>query len=450
MGTSLENDAPSSNAPRSAIALCCANLRPGGVQRMTLLIAECLLRRGWPVDLLLAENEGQISLPEDPGLRILPLAQSSTLAGRGAVVLADPRGLPVNLRPLVLPVNGFPTLRILPALARYLRDERPRAVFAPMPDFVFSTTLARRLAGSDTRIVASFRSHLTGGLSAKNKARGRTFLPALRRALGQVSAIHAVSHAVADDLAETCALDRQAVHVFHSPTLSGDVEALAAAPVEHPWLAPEREVPVVVAVGRISPQKDYETLFHALALARQERPLRLIVVGDDSPLANADGRSKKITRAVNLLEELELENAIDFVGYQENPLAWIAKADVFALSSRFEGLPNVVIEALACGRSVVATDAPGGTAEILEGGRYGHLVAVGDAQALARALLDAVEMPADPATQKARAADFGWEASLAAYEALLTGEAQAEADVPRRLRGDAPQHGGGMVKAANK
>lgn len=436
MGISRKTDAPPGTASRNAIALCCANLRPGGVQRMTLLIAECLLRRGWPVDLLLAEDEGQMSPPEHAGLRILPLTQSSTLAGRAAVVAADPGGLPVNLRPLILPVNGFPTLRILPALARYLRDERPHAVFAPMPDFIFSTTLARRLARSDTRIVASFRSHLTGGLSAKNKARGRTFLPALRRALGQVSAVHAVSHAVADDLAETCALDRQAVRVFHSPTLSGDVEALAAAPVEHPWLAPEREVPVVVAVGRISPQKDYETLFRALALARRERPLRLLVVGDDSPLANADGRSKKITRAVNLLKDLELENAIDFVGYQDNPLAWIAKADVFALSSRFEGLPNVVIEALACGRTVVATDAPGGTAEILEGGTYGHLAPVGDADALARALLDAVAAPADPATQKRRAADFGWEASLAAYEALLAGQAEAEgeADTPRRFR----------------
>lgn len=415
--------APHHTFPRRAIALCCANLKPGGVQRMTLLIADCLLQRGWSVDLVLAEDDGQLRPPEHPGLRVVPLAESNALAARAAVAIADPAGLPVNLRPLVLPVNGFPTLRILPALARYLREEQPRAVFAPMPDFVFSTTLARRLAGSDTRIVASFRSHLTGGLSAKNKARGRTFLPALRRALGQVSAVHAVSHAVADDLAQTCKLDRQAIQVFHSPTLSGDVEQLAAAPVEHPWLGPDREVPVVVAVGRISPQKDYETLFRALALARQTRPLRLLVVGDDSPLANADGRSKKITRAVGLLQELELEQAIDFVGYQENPLAWIARADVFALSSRFEGLPNVVIEALACGRSVVATDAPGGTAEILEGGRYGHLVPVGDAQALAQALLRAVEAPADPEVQKARAADFGWEVSLAAYERLLTGEA---------------------------
>ncbi|MFC6216725.1 glycosyltransferase, partial [Fodinicurvata halophila] len=393
MGTSRKTDAPPGSASRSAIALCCANLRPGGVQRMTLLIAECLLRRGWPVDLLLAENEGQLSPPQHDGLRIVPLEQSATPIGRAAVAAADPAGLAVNLRPLVLPVNGFPTLRILPDLARYLRAERPRAVFAPMPDFIFSTTLAKRMSRSDTRIVASFRSHLTGGLSAKNKARGRTFLPALRRALGQVAAVHAVSHAVADDLAETCDLDRQAIEVFHSPTLSGDVEALAAAPVEHSWLAPEREVPVVVAVGRISPQKDYETLFRALALARRERPLRLLVVGDDSPLANADGRSKKITRAVNLLKELELEDAIDFVGYQENPLAWIARADVFALSSRFEGLPNVVIEALACGRSVVATDAPGGTAEILEGGRYGHLAPVGDAEAMGRALLEAVAAP---------------------------------------------------------
>lgn len=418
MGAPLQHE----SAPRRAIALCCANLKAGGVQRMTLLIADCLLRRGWAVDLLLAEEEGQLTPPQHPALRLVPLARSNTLVSRGAVLAADPGGLAVNLRPLVLPVNGFPTLRNLPALARYLRQHKPRAVFAPMPDFIFSTTLARRLAGSDTRIIASFRSHLTGGLSAKNKVRARTFLPALRRALGQVSAVHAVSHAVADDLAQVCGLERAAIRVFHSPTLSGDVEQLAAAPVEHPWLAPEREVPVVVAVGRISPQKDYETLFRALAIARETQPLRLVIVGDDGPLKRAGNGSRRIDRVVGLIDELGLNQALDFVGYQENPLAWIGKADVFALSSRFEGLPNVVIEALACGRSVVATDAPGGTAEILEGGRYGQLAPVGDAEALARALLRAVRAPADPEEQKARAADFGWEASLAAYERLLTGE----------------------------
>ena len=405
---------------RQAIALCCPDLKSGGIQRMTLLIAERLLERGHAVDLLLSDRSGPLVPPTEGDIRVIALPSSPSLVARAAVIAADPLGLPTNLRPLVLPLKGFPSLRVLPALSRYFKAEQPRSVFAPSPDLIFSTGLARRLAGVQTRLVASFRSHLSAGLASKSKLRGRTLLPALERALREFSAVHAVSHAVADDLAALFDLKRENIQVFHSPTLSGDIEQRAAELPEHPWFAADREVPVVVAVGRISPQKDYATLFRALAYACRSRPLRLVVVGDDGPVKAAEGgRAKTAQRVLDLIQALDIAEAVDFVGYQPNPLSWIAHADLFALSSRFEGLPNVVIEALACGRTVVATDAPGGTAEILREGCHGYLAAVGDAGGLGEALLKGLAQPLDPNLQKARAADFDWQSSLEAYERLL-------------------------------
>lgn len=414
------SDQLGAQAPRRPITLCCPDLRSGGIQRMTLLIAERLLERGHAVDLLLTETSGPMVPPSAGDIRTIPLPASSQIAARAAVIAADPKGLAVNLKPLVLPIKGFPSLRVLPALSRYFRIEQPRSVFAPSPDFIFSTSLARRLARSDVRLIASFRSHLSAGLASKNKLRGKSLLPALKRALVDFAAIHAVSQAVADDLAKLFALERENIQVFHSPTLSGNIAQRAAEVPDHPWFSPGRREPVAVAVGRISPQKDYATLFRALALARQSRPLRLVVVGDDGPVKTTE-RARQTTagRVLELLQELDLSEAVDFLGYQPNPLSWVAHADLFVLSSRFEGLPNVVIEALACGQTVVATDAPGGTAEILRNGRHGYLVPVGDAAELAKALLKALDQPLDPALQKARAADFDWQTSLAAYERLL-------------------------------
>ena len=297
-------------------------------------------------------------------------------------------------------ITRRPTFTALPAvrdLARYIRRERPAVLLAPTPNIIFGASLAKRWARTETPLVASFRSHLSGELAIKKRPNHKPYFRALKRALANVDRLHAVSVSVARDLAENLAISPGAIAITHNPTLRRDVDRLAIEPVDHPWLT-ARDRPVLVAVGRISPQKDYATLLSGFAVARAQRPLRLLILGEVTDALKKPGaRTERLARH---MDTLGIKDDVAFVGMHANPFAWLSRADLFVHSSRFEGLPNVVIEALACGCRIVATDAPGGTAEVLEGGRYGTLVPVGDPQAFGTAILETLDQPPQPERQR--------------------------------------------------
>jgi glycosyltransferase involved in cell wall biosynthesis len=383
---------------------------------MMTLLAGGLAAAGERVDLVVPAVD---SIPAEglpPGVRVVALPLEPLARARWRLLAADPDSILRMLRPLVLAKRTYGSFRAVRSLAGYLTAERPAAILAPTPEIIFTVHFARRLARSDVPVVASFRSHLTAGLASKQRSTGRWMLPMLRHVLRDAARVHAVSRSVRDDLAATLGLDPGRIEVFHSPTLRADVAALAAAPVDHPWLA-DRDRPVVVTVGRVSTQKDYPTLLAAFAQARRQRPLRLIAIGEvtDDTTKAAFRLAKLRARAA----DLGIADDVDFVGYRANPFAWMARADVFLLTSRFEGLPNVVIEALACGCTIVATDAPGGTAEILDHGRHGYLAPVGDPKAIAAALLAALAAPLDPGAQRGRAQAYAPEVAIARYAALM-------------------------------
>jgi glycosyltransferase involved in cell wall biosynthesis len=164
-----------------------------------------------------------------------------------------------------------------------------------------------------------------------------------------------------------------------------------------------------MGVGRLNPQKDFGTLLRAFAALRREREARLIVLGE--------GEEREAL--ARLAAELGVANDVDMPGFADNPYAHMSKAALFVLSSRFEGLPTVLVEAMACGTPVVATDCPSGPSEILEGGRLGGLVPVGDADALARAMAEALDRPVPTELLCARAADFAVERAVDRYLELL-------------------------------
>jgi glycosyltransferase involved in cell wall biosynthesis len=171
---------------------------------------------------------------------------------------------------------------------------------------------------------------------------------------------------------------------------------------------------VLINVGRLAPQKDHETLLRAFALVRAGRPgLRLAVVGG--------GSENALARLQALAGELGVAQAVAFLGYQPNPLRYVARAQLFVLSSRFEGFPNVLLEALACGTPVVSTDCPSGPREILDEGAYGELVPVGDPATMAAAIGRTLEAPLPSSTLKARAAVFDYDAAVERYAQVLLG-----------------------------
>ena len=186
-------------------------------------------------------------------------------------------------------------------------------------------------------------------------------------------AVVAVSRGVAESVRRSLGVDPKRVRTIYNGVPADSVWRLAQAEVAHPWFA-EGEPPVILSVGRGAPQKDYPTLVEAFGRARRKVNARLVILGRLS--APFRERLKSLARHHGVDEDL------GFVDFDENPYRYMRRAGLLALSSCWEGLPTVIIEALACGTPVVSTDAPYGPREIL--GRWGDLPPVGDAPALAR------------------------------------------------------------------
>jgi glycosyltransferase involved in cell wall biosynthesis len=196
-----------------------------------------------------------------------------------------------------------------------------------------------------------------------------------------------VSEGVTEDLARFVTLPADKLRVISNPIVASDIGELAGAPVDTDWF--DSDEPVFVAAGRLQPQKDFPTLLRAFAHVRSTRPARLVILGE--------GPERSTLEA--LVEELELTADVALPGVLANPYAYMARSTAFILSSKWEGLPTVLIEAMSCGAPVIATDCPSGPREILSGGRYGTLVPVGDVAALARAMNAALDgdLPRPPA-----------------------------------------------------
>ena len=338
------------------LALFVPSMRGGGAERVTATLATEMAARGYAVDLLLAQCEG-------PYLDALP----------DSVRLIDFRASRV--------------LFSLPALVRYLRRERPQALLSMMWHTNIVTLCARRLAGVPTRVVVSERVGLEWRFE-NAKRRLDALLPWLiRRFYPWADDIVAVSYGVADELVQIAGIPREHIRTIYNPVVRPELREKVLAPLDHPWFTPG-EPPVVVSVGRLTPQKDFPSLIRAVAQARQTQPVRLLILGE--------GEQRHELEA--LARQLGIEQDVSLPGFVANPYAYMARAAVYVLSSRWEGLPGVLIEALYCGVPVVATDCPSGPKEILADGRYGRLVPVTDVNALTQAINMALadEIPRPP------------------------------------------------------
>lgn len=407
------------------LAFLLSNLNGGGVQRIITIVADALTKRGAEVDLVVCEARGHLKADLPSKVRLVALSRSNPLVARAIALSADLYGIAGLARPILTPKHASPTMSYLPSLAAYLRSARPDCLFAATPYMNIEAYLARRLAGVPLRLVLSERSHFSGGKPRK-EWRQRNLSAAMRRAYLQANAILAVSRGVADDLARSIRIPRELITTVHNPTITPDFAARAAETIDHPWFA-EGAAPVMLGVGRVAYQKDFGTLLRAFARVRGQRPARLVIAGKAS--------EKQAARFYSLADELGVRHEVELLGDVRNPLPYMARAAVFVLSSRFEGFPNVLLEALACGTPVVSTDCPSGPHEILAGGSYGPLVPVGDDAALAAAATVTLDHPPDPARLKQRAAAFDYESAIAGYAAVLRGNGlEGAQDIPGDVR----------------
>ena len=389
-----------------------------GAERVAAHLAMGLAARGHQVDLLLEETGGHVAeRAAQAGVAIRDLraspypaaAQRTRQLAALAAVLASPAGWRKagarGLRPLVqLAFGDDPPLS---ALLDYIRHERPNAILAFLNYPNFALLLASRLAPRGTRYVVSVRNHVSSSSQHARSRWNRSIPDLMRRLLHFADRVIAPSEGVAQDVRRIAELPAERVRVIHNP-VPDDVALLAKAPVAHPFFEPPQRVPVLVAAGKLKPQKDFDTLLRAFRIAREARPLRLIVLGEGDP-----------TRLRRLAGELGIAADVDWPGHVENPYAWFGRASVYVLSSAWEGFPNVVLEALACGCPVVSTDCPSGPAEILAGGKYGKLVPVGAAGDLAKAILETLEAPLPADRLVARSREFSMQRAIDATEELL-------------------------------
>jgi glycosyltransferase involved in cell wall biosynthesis len=377
-----------------------------------LNLAGAFSARGHRVDLIVCRAEGELREQVPDGVTLVELRRaSSKIWSRLRVLAADPAGLASLLRPVLLPISASSKVRYLPDLVRYLRRERPQVLLSAMTDLNLAVLWARRLAGVPTKLVIS--EHITLSQSVQSggnrrKWRYRFLPPLVARTYPWAEAIIAVSAGVANDLSTVAEIPRERILTIYNPVVTPDLEEKSRALCDHPWYAPGSP-PVLLAVGRLAAQKDFPTLLRAFAQVRRVRPVRLLLLGE--------GEDR--TKLEALVRELGVAADVALPGFVLNPFKYMARAAVLVLSSLYEGLPTVVIEALACGCPVVSTDCPSGPAEILEGGRYGALVPVGDDAALAEAIMATLDVPRDRNRLRERAALFSADGKAEQYLRVL-------------------------------
>jgi glycosyltransferase involved in cell wall biosynthesis len=355
------------------IALFFPSLQAGGVQRFMLTLGAGLQSCGFAVDFVLVNASGPF------------LTQ-----------------IPTHVRVVDLKAKG--ALAALPALMRYLKQEKPHTVIAAQTHINVIAVIARRFVDPNIRLVISERNHLTS--ASKNSSRlGDHFRPVLARLFySSADGIIAISKNVADDLARRSGLPRQSIQVVYNPFDLTIIAEKAKASVDHSWIA-SNVCPVFLAVGRLETQKDYPTLLRAFATVKSKMDARLVILGE--------GRLRN--ELLQFAQELGISNDVSFPGFADNPYAYMAKASAYVLSSAWEGFANVLVEALACQTQVISTDCPSGPSEILENGRFGRLVPVGDYQALASAMMEALQDPIPKELLITRASEFTVEKTMQAY-----------------------------------
>jgi glycosyltransferase involved in cell wall biosynthesis len=299
-------------------------------------------------------------------------------------------------------------IRSLPRLVRYLHRQRPDVLLSALVHGDIVALIARRLARASTRIVISHQNTPSEDGTHTDDWRVRVMPMLMRACYPDADGVVAISRGVADDLAKTIGYPRQRISVINNPAVTPDIPAKAREPLEHPWFA-VGGLPVIVGVGRLVKQKDFPTLIQAFDRLRRERQARLIILGE----------GEKRPELEALVANLALGEHVSLPGFERNPYRFMARSRLFVLSSRWEGFANVVAEALACGTPVVSTDCKSGPGEILGGGRYGRLVPVGDPDAMAAAMLDALQSAADPTQLIQRSAMYSVAGIADQYSMIL-------------------------------
>jgi glycosyltransferase involved in cell wall biosynthesis len=359
------------------------NLNEGGAQHVMIRLANHFAAQGLNVTLIVDSADG---------------VQRGKIGH--AVTIAD--------------LNAGNMLEASVKLARFLKANRPPTLLCAMTFANLPAIVARWIARASTKIVISERHACTEWLKGRRWTRRILYSALIPLIYPRADRIIAVSQGVASDLAGFIKVPKSNIDVIYNP--STDVNLSKVERPKDDWFA-EGEFPIVLGVGRLHPQKGFDALIKAFALVLKQQTARLVIVGEG---AERD-------KLLKLAEQLGIAGYVRLVGYATDPIPYFAFSRVYVLSSRYEGFPNALVEALSCGTTVVSTDCDSGPREILAGGQIAPLVPVEDVEALARIIIEKIRNPSDPKMLRSRASAFSITQTAAQYLAVL----ERTADVKR-------------------
>ena len=334
---------------KTDISVFVPNLNVGGAELSMLEIAEGLAARGLIVDLVLIEAEGEFMKHISNNIRVVNLASRRTRYS-------------------------------IWKLYRYLKKERPKGLISAHDGANVIAILAKFLSRVPTHLIITINSHLSNAYNTTNDHRQAKFnvlalFKILRLAYQYADEIVAISEGVADDLARILKILKKQIRIFYLPVLTDRFYKLKSQSIENPSLF-AKDVPNILSVGRLTAAKDFATLIRAFSIVVKYVPSRLVILGEGELRLELEA----------LVRDLGLQDVILLPGFVNNCYPYMKECDLFVVSSAWEGLSMVLIEAMACGAPLVSTDCDSGPREILEGGSWGRLVPVGDHEAMAEAM----------------------------------------------------------------
>jgi glycosyltransferase involved in cell wall biosynthesis len=330
------------------IAIFLPSLGGGGAERIVLVLAEEFARLGMRVDIVLVHYHGEFSHQV-----------------KGKVNVVD--------------LNASRMFLSLPKLVRYLRTSKPDILLSTIDLANIIAYLAVTFSPNPPVWVLRQANYPRWYVQKKNirgTLRGFLFKSAFARAAHTI----AISKDLANHIQDLFHVPHNKISTVYNPAYYAALEPSAREDVSHPWFQENKQV--IISVGRLNEQKDFPTLIKAFKIVyKKSQNARLIIAGEGSERHHL----------MQLIKELNLDDIVSLPGFLQNPFSYMHRSQVFVLPSLHEGFGNVLVEAMACGCPVVSTDCPSGPREILKDGEYGHLVPVGDAAAMAAAILDVLD-----------------------------------------------------------
>lgn len=402
---------------RTHVAFVINTLGGGGAERSTLNLARGLVDRGHTVDLLTFADEVVFRRELSPQVRLFKVnLQRRSWYGRRVRRIkffwryrrkllqilkcrTHSRPRPATAMGLFRMLRGE-RLEDVHALVEYIDQEKPDCILPSLARSKVSTLLARRFTEWNPIVIPIVRNVMMRR-TKRTRHRYRVLFPFADRFV-------AISKGVGESMVQHLNLPSSLITCIYNPIDIRSIESLSIDLPVHPWMM-DGGTPVIVSVGRLVSAKDFPTLLKAVAELRTRIPVRLIILGE-GPCR--EGLEK-------LVSELALQDSVLLPGWVDNPFSFMRRASAFVLSSKWEGLGNVLIEALACGCPCVSTNCPSGPSEILDEGRVGPLVPIGDSIALADAICSVVANPPDVEMLRAQAAKFSFQESIDNFERLI-------------------------------